>query len=72
MPVFLRRFSSFRDKVTWLATAVSALAIIAVALALMAIDFVERERETVARLEGQTMMVALNAGAPLTFGDRAR
>ena len=71
MPLLLRHFSSFRDKVTWLATTVSALAIIAVALALMTIDYLDLERETVARLEGHALMVALNAGAPLTFGDRA-
>ena len=41
MPVLLRRFASFRDKVTWLATSVSALAIMAVATALLAIDYIK-------------------------------
>src|SRR5690606_28395960 len=70
-PRLLRRFASFRDKVTWLATSVSALAIILVAAVLLTIDYVNMERETVARLQAQTQLVALNSGAPLTSGDRA-
>ena len=71
MPLILRRFASFRDKVTWLATGVSALAILAVAAALLVIEYISLERETLVRLEAQSLMVALNSGAPLAFGDRA-
>ena len=63
------RMRSFGEKVTWLVTLTSGAAIIAVSFALAAFDYSNARRETIAGLEAQTMIVAMNIGAPLAFAD---
>ena len=63
------RMRSFGEKVTWLVTLTSGAAIIAVSFALAALDYANLRRETIASLEAQTMIVAMNSGAPLAFAD---
>jgi signal transduction histidine kinase/ActR/RegA family two-component response regulator len=62
---------SFRDKVSWLVTATSAIAIIAVAVVLATVNHIDLRRSAFASLQAQTDVAALNSGAPLVFGDRA-
>jgi signal transduction histidine kinase len=64
------RLRSFGDKVTWLLTLTSAAAIALVCFALAVVDYANLRRETFANLEGQALIVAMNSGAPLAFGDR--
>jgi signal transduction histidine kinase/ActR/RegA family two-component response regulator len=61
---------SFGDKVSWLLTLTSAVAIAFVCFTLSVLDYVNLRRETFAGLEAQSMIVAMNSGAPLAFGDR--
>jgi signal transduction histidine kinase/ActR/RegA family two-component response regulator len=61
---------SFGDKVSWLLTLTSAVAIAFVCFTLSVVDYVNLRRETFAGLEAQSMIVAMNSGAPLAFGDR--
>ena len=65
------RMRSFAEKVTWMVTLTSGAAIIAVSFALAAFDYANLRRETIASLEAQTMIVAMNSGAPLAFADHA-
>ena len=64
------RLGSFGDKVSWLVTLTSGVAILGVCLLLALIDYANLRRETLASLESQTMLVAMNSGAPLAFADR--
>jgi signal transduction histidine kinase len=64
------RLRSFGDKVTWLLTLTSAVAIALVCFALAVVDYANLRRETLASLEGQALIVAMNSGAPLAFADR--
>jgi signal transduction histidine kinase/ActR/RegA family two-component response regulator len=61
---------SFGDKLTWLVTLTSGVAILAVCFLLALIEYANLRRETLASLESQTMLVAMNTGAPLAFADR--
>ncbi|HSC10581.1 MAG TPA: ATP-binding protein [Rhodanobacteraceae bacterium] len=61
---------SFADKVTWLVTLTSGVAILAVCFTLVGADYLNMRRETLAGLQTQMMIVAMNSGAPLAFGDR--
>ena len=67
----LPRFRTFREKVSWLVTATSAIAIVSVAVVLAGAHHVSLRKATFASLEAQTRIAALNSGAPLVFGDRA-
>src|SRR5207342_882274 len=64
------RLGSFGDKVSWLVTLTSGVAILGVCLLLALIEYANLRRETLASLESQTMLVAMNSGAPLAFADR--
>ena len=64
------RLRSFGDKVSWLVTLTSGVAIFAVCFLLAVIEYRNLRRETLASLEAQTMLVAMNSGAPLAFADR--
>jgi signal transduction histidine kinase/CheY-like chemotaxis protein len=68
---WLDRMRSFGDKLTWLLTLTSGGAIVAVCLALALLDYVDNRREAIALLQSQAMIVAMNSGAPMAFGDRA-
>ena len=65
------RLGSFSDKVSWLVTLTSALAIVSVSAAFAAVNHVNLKSATFATLKAQTDIAALNSGAPLVFGDRA-
>jgi signal transduction histidine kinase/ActR/RegA family two-component response regulator len=67
---WFRRMESFGRKVTWLVTLTSGAAIVFVSFALVAFDYVNLRREMLASLEAQTMIVAMNSGAPLAFSDQ--
>ncbi|HET7655902.1 MAG TPA: ATP-binding protein, partial [Luteimonas sp.] len=71
MKLALPRFRTFRDKVSWLVTVTSAVAIVSVAVVLAGAHHVALRKATFAGLEAQTRIAALNSGAPLVFGDRA-
>ncbi len=71
MKLALPRFRTFRDKVSWLVTVTSAVAIVSVAVVLAGAHHVALRKATFASLEAQTRIAALNSGAPLVFGDRA-
>ena len=62
---------SFRDKVTWMVTAISATAIAALAVALAAINHYELRNAAFDALHAQSRVAAMNSGAPLAFDDRA-
>jgi signal transduction histidine kinase/ActR/RegA family two-component response regulator len=64
------RLESFGDKVSWLVTLTSGVAILGVCLLLALIEYANLRRETLASLESQTQLVAMNSGAPLAFSDR--
>jgi signal transduction histidine kinase/ActR/RegA family two-component response regulator len=64
------RLESFGDKVSWLVTLTSGVAILGVCLLLALIEYANLRGETLASLESQTMLVAMNSGAPLAFSDR--
>jgi signal transduction histidine kinase/ActR/RegA family two-component response regulator len=64
------RLPSFGDKVSWLVTLTSGVAILAVCFLLALIEYANLRRETLASLQAQTMLVAMNSGAPLAFADR--
>jgi signal transduction histidine kinase/ActR/RegA family two-component response regulator len=64
------RLESFGDKVSWLVTLTSGVAILGVCLLLALIEYANLRRETLASLESQTQLVAMNSGAPLAFADR--
>jgi signal transduction histidine kinase/ActR/RegA family two-component response regulator len=64
------RLGSFGDKVSWLVTLTSGVAILGVCLLLALIEYANLRRETLASLEAQTMLVAMNSSAPLAFADR--
>ena len=64
------RLRSFGDKVSWLVTLTSGVAILAVCLLLAVIEYANLRRETLASLQAQTQLVAMNSGAPLAFADR--
>jgi signal transduction histidine kinase/ActR/RegA family two-component response regulator len=68
---WLTGLRSFGDKLTWLLTLTSGGAIVAVCLVLAVFDYVYSRSETIAALELQTMIVGMNSGAPLAFGDLA-
>ncbi len=68
---WFRSMHSFGDKVTWLLTLTSAVAIALVCFTLSAVDYAYQRRETLASLEAQTLIVAMNSGAPLAFSDHA-
>jgi signal transduction histidine kinase len=65
------RMRSFGDKVTWLLTLTCATAIALVCFTLSALDYANLRRETDASLQAQTLIVAMNSGAPLAFSDNA-
>jgi signal transduction histidine kinase/ActR/RegA family two-component response regulator len=65
------RLQSFGDKVTWLVTLTSGLAIVAVCFTLAVLDYFNLRRDTMEALRAQSLIVAMNSGAPLAFGDRA-
>ena len=65
------RLRSFGDKVTWLVTLTSGLAIVAVCFTLAVLDYINLRRDTLEGLRAQSLIVAMNSGAPLAFGDRA-
>jgi signal transduction histidine kinase/ActR/RegA family two-component response regulator len=65
------RLKSFGDKVTWLVTLTSGLAIVAVCFTLAALDYVNLRNDTLEAMRAQSLIVAMNSGAPLAFGDRA-
>jgi signal transduction histidine kinase/CheY-like chemotaxis protein len=67
---WFHRLRSFGSKVTWLLTLTSGVAILLVCLALTALDYANVRRETIASLEAQSLIVAMNSGAPLAFADR--
>ena len=67
---WFNRLRSFGSKVTWLLTLTSGVAIMAVSIALTALDYTNVRSETLASLEAQTLIVAMNSGAPLAFADR--
>jgi signal transduction histidine kinase/ActR/RegA family two-component response regulator len=67
---WFRGMRSFGDKVTWLLTLTCAAAITFVSVTLSLVDYVNLRRETFAGLQAQTMIVAMNSGAPLAFADR--
>jgi signal transduction histidine kinase/CheY-like chemotaxis protein len=67
----LPRFRTFREKVSWLVTATSAVAIVSVAITLASVNHLSLRRATFAGLAALTRIAALNSGAPLVFGDRA-
>ena len=64
------RLESFGDKVSWLVTLTSGVAILGVCLLLALIEYANLRRETLAGLESQTLLVAMNSSAPLAFADR--
>jgi signal transduction histidine kinase/ActR/RegA family two-component response regulator len=64
------RLRSFGDKVTWLVTLTSGLAIVAVCFTLAVLDYFNLRHDTMDSLRAQSMIVAMNSGAPLAFGDR--
>jgi signal transduction histidine kinase/ActR/RegA family two-component response regulator len=64
------RLESFGDKVSWLVTLTSGVAILGVCLLLALVEYANLRQETMASLESQTMLVAMNSGAPLAFADR--
>lgn len=64
------RLQSFGDKVTWLLTLTSGVAILGVGFLLAVIEYTNLRRETLASLEAQTQLVAMNSAAPLAFADR--
>ena len=64
------RLESFGDKVSWLVTLTSGVAILGVCLLLALIEYANLRGETLASLESQTQLVAMNSGAPLAFSDR--
>ena len=64
------RLHSFGDKLSWLVTLTSGVAILAVCFLLAVIEYANLRRETLASLESQTMLVAMNSSAPLAFSDR--
>lgn len=68
---WLTGMRSFGDKLTWLLTLTSGGAIVAVCVVLAVFDYVNTRSENIAALELQTMIVAMNSGAPLAFGDPA-
>jgi signal transduction histidine kinase/CheY-like chemotaxis protein len=61
---------SFRDKVTWMVAAISAVAIAAIAVALAAANHYHLRNAAFDALHAQAQVAALNSGAPLVFGDR--
>ena len=61
---------SFGDKVSWLVTLTSGVAILGVCLLLALIEYANLRGETLASLESQTQLVAMNSSAPLAFSDR--
>ena len=67
---WFQRMRSFGSKVTLLVTLTSGVAILAVSSALTALDYANQRREAVANLRAQTLIVAMNVGAPLAFADR--
>ena len=64
------RLHSFGDTLSWLVTLTSGVAILAVCFLLAVIEYANLRRETLASLESQTMLVAMNSSAPLAFSDR--
>jgi signal transduction histidine kinase/ActR/RegA family two-component response regulator len=64
------RLESFGDKVSWLVTLTSGVAILGVCLLLAVIEYATLRHETLASLESQTQLVTMNSGAPLAFADR--
>jgi signal transduction histidine kinase/ActR/RegA family two-component response regulator len=64
------RLRSFGDKVTWLVTLTSGLAIVAVCFTLAVLDYINLRHDTMESLRAQSLIVAMNSGAPLAFGDR--
>src|SRR5690606_10851435 len=61
---------SFQDKLTWLVTGTSAVAILVVASVLATANHLNLRRSAFAALDAQVATTALNSGAPLVFGDR--
>jgi len=64
------RLRSFGDKVTWLVTLTSGGAIVAVCFTLAVLDYINLRHDTMESLRAQALIVAMNSGAPLAFGDR--
>jgi signal transduction histidine kinase len=67
---WLGSMRSFADKVSLLMTLTSGIAICVVCFTLAAADYWILRRETLAGLSSQTLIVAMNSGAPLAFFDR--
>jgi signal transduction histidine kinase/ActR/RegA family two-component response regulator len=67
---WLGRLESFGDKVSWLVTLTSGVAILGVCMLLALIEYANLRGETLASLESQTQLVAMNSSAPLAFSDR--
>ena len=63
------RSRSFADKVTWLMTLTSGVAICGVSFTLATFDYANLRRDIIAGLESQTMIVSMNSSAPLAFND---
>ncbi|MEO6102441.1 MAG: HAMP domain-containing sensor histidine kinase, partial [Pseudoxanthomonas sp.] len=68
---WFRGMHSFGDKVTWLLTLTSSVAIALVCFTLAVVDYAYQSHQTQASLEAQTLIVAMNSGAPLEFSDHA-
>src|SRR5579871_2078476 len=60
---------SFGTKITLLTTLISAAAVIAVSLTLVALQYAALRQKTLDNLQAQTHIVAMNSAAPLAFGD---
>jgi signal transduction histidine kinase/ActR/RegA family two-component response regulator len=67
---WFHRLRSFGDKVTWMVTLTSGLAIVAVCFTLAVLDNFNLRRDTMDSLRAQSLIVAMNSSAPLAFGDR--
>ena len=63
------RMRSFGDKVTWLLTLTSAVAVTVVSFMLAWVEYDSLRRDALASLDAQTLMVAMNSSAPLAFDD---
>lgn len=64
------RKTSFRNKVTWLATMTSSLAVILLSVLLSAINYADLDRESRTLATSRARLVAINSEAPLAFDDR--
>ena len=65
------RAHRFSDRVSWLVTLTSAVAVISVALVLALVNYRDLRSATFDALQAQTDIAAVNSGAPLVFGDKS-